>query len=493
MPKGGRAQWLAWAVLALPALYLLRVHAQIVSFPLAHLGTEGTEASFARCLALGQDPSSAQWAPTCGSAYGFVHGGLAAFLGGARAADSLILQRLLAALGLFAALGILVAWTLSHGQTRFRAAALAVSVYAGWLFSSTPHARPDGLAVFLFIGSFCAGTWPNGGKPAAVLTGLLAALGYFTKPYAVLGLPLAALANAVDGRWLRAKQAALSGMLFGVLGAWWAWAHFQNYFLVTLFLQGQHARFDGAHLASQAGSLLQQHAGLLGAAIIGLLHRRRSRLSGLGAATAALGALLLFMSGHDGAYLTYFEQLGLPVLGALILFSLPAQGRGQRLGALLLVCNAYSASFFLGHYQLQSADYYAGVVADYEGAVAPLKPQQALLAAELQPLARRYDQAMPDNDTLRFFVDVKGPACCAACQAAASAISAASRAHVLAEQSKIAAGAYAFIALPVYSPILQGADLRHYTPASAVYGAPGSPLPAFLTILQRTEVPHAAR
>lgn len=488
----GGARW-RWALLLPPAIYLLVLHARLISYPLAHLGTEGTEASFAQAIALGHDPTAAAWAPTHGSAYGFVHGSLAAALGGTRGADSLALQRLLAAAGLLGALVVLAASAVQRGATRWATAALTVSLYAGWLFSSTPHARPDGLAIFFFVSSFCLGTWPQAPRSAALIAGALAVLGYFTKPYAVLGLPLALLALAVDGRWAQARWMTLGAGLAACLGVAWAWAHFENYFLVTLFLQGQHAHFDGAHLASQLGSLLQQHPGLIGAAGVGWAAARGERSKGLTAAGLVLGALLLLMSGHDGAYLTYFEQLGLPILGLGIVLALPAEGRGRALGQALLLLNAYSASYFIAHYQLQSADFYAEVVDDYTGSVASLKPQEALLAAELQPLAKRYDQAIPDNDTLRFFVDVQAPSWCASCKARADALSAAGRAHVRSEQSKMAAGAYRLIVLPNYSPLLQGADLRRYSTTSALYGAPGSPHPAFLTILQRSEAPHAAR
>lgn len=474
---------LAWALLLPPLLLLLWFHAGIISFPLAHSGIEACEATFAQALAQGHDPSSPAWVATQGSAYGFVHGSIVATLGGAQGADSLVLHRLVAGMALGLGLLLIVAWGRSVGAGRWETAAVALSLYAAWLFNSTPNGRPDALATALFVATYALALWPGQERAPAFFAGALGALAFFTKAYAVLGLPVAFLALAVDRRWPRAAALVAGAALSGALCTLWALHRFENYFILTLFLQAQHASFELHHLLDELQKLALEHGPLLLAVAVGAWARRRQAWSGHGAAMAALLPLLLVMCGHNGVYLSYLEQMGLPLLGMAALLWLPPSGTARAACLALLGLNLYAATAFLYRAQPPRPAQVRAQVEHLEQALTPLAPGKALLSGELQPLARRYGQAMPDNETLRHFVILKAPAWCQRCQAPARAIAEACQAHVRDEQAKLKAGAYDLVVLADFSPILQGADLHRYRFGGPVAAyAPGNPFQNHLSI-----------
>lgn len=480
-PRPGRGTLWLWALLALPLIALLDYHAAIIGYPLGNLGSDACEAAFAHALALGQDPTSAAWLPTHGSAFGFVHATVAAWIGGPGGADNVILHRCLAALGLFLALLVLGARAALTRSPRWAIAAVLLSAYAAWLFGMTPNARPDGLAVFFFVASFCLGTWPGLSLGPAFLAGALAVLGFFTKPYALLGLPLAVLAALLDRRWRQGAAMATGAAVAGLLGALWIRAHFQNYLLITLTMQAENLAFDGHHLLDQAQKAFIQHGSLFVSALVGLALGWRAKPRGATVAGVVGVGVAALMCGHDGVYLSYFEQLALPVIGLGSLILLPEQGRWRTWVLAGLLLNAFSATYFLYRYQPQRRPLVGAMARDLERAVSAVAPGKALLAPELQPLARRYDQAMPDNSTLRHFLALKGKAGCSDCEARARELVLACEALRGSIQAKVNAGDYDLILQREGSPFLVGADLRHYRQGAPFdYWTPGDPFPVKL-------------
>ena len=348
-PKAAWA-WLVEAALWAALLALLGLawayHSFQIEFPHQLHGTEGGMLQSVRALLMGKSPWTLANAYDYANNYGIGMPWLAAKLSlWAPGVNLLVLMRRIAAAAAFAGLGLIFLHLRDGAVGALEAMAACAVIYAGLLYFDTLAAHPDGLAFFFYIAaSVCA---LRLGRANAFVAGVLAVLGFFTKPYALLAVPvglvlLAATDRRRDAPWLLAG-ALLSGAILG--GTIHAWA--PEYFFMTVSLTRHSMHYDPFHLWHQLWQMAADHWPLLAACAGGAGWARKGgrwpRLNALERAWA-LAALAVFVilalgpGGNRGAFLRYYEQLFVPValIAALAWMTRAGIPRQIRVAVLLL-------------------------------------------------------------------------------------------------------------------------------------------------------------
>ena len=242
-------------------------------------------------------------------------------------------HRLAAFLALLAACGLVAFYLRTKGVRGHVIAAIVSIIYCLNAGTYSIMARPDFLLVaeaylLLFLGERMA----RGGRPQpgeSVLLGLLALVGYLTKPYALLAWATAAGYLALGcGIW---SPALISGGIIAAGIGLYALTHYYFWLDTFKFLQSQTA-LEAAAFVAQTRDFAVLSGGLLAAALFA-----RPWAKGRGArpdywlfATLAGGLPLLYLGFHAGAYLTYYLHLLLPPLSILAALRIQEAVEGGR-------------------------------------------------------------------------------------------------------------------------------------------------------------------
>lgn len=179
----------AWIFPILVGLVFLIVQIRLISFPYQLEYREGAVLLTTEGLLRGINPYTLENNPLYINVYGIVYNLFVlsfAFLFG----NSLALHRIVSAIFIFCQVG-LVSLVLRQRKTDWLLAVIAgLFIWLGQLASTSPLARPDTLGEFLFLGSLFV-PYIFGFGPASVIAGLVfGIIGFYTKPYFILGLPI---------------------------------------------------------------------------------------------------------------------------------------------------------------------------------------------------------------------------------------------------------------------------------------------------------------
>jgi hypothetical protein len=399
--------------LALLACWALLYHADLWSFPQQLEPTEGGLMMSTRAVLEGKDPWAVTLAPMYSNNYGIGFPWAAAAL--SRWAPRLpLLQvlRMVSALCIFMVLGLFYLTWRDQGLGILTSMAGCLAVYIPLLFLDIPAGRPDMLAVLLYVGSLLAVLRP--GVRAAILAGALPALGYFVKPYALLGWGLGALHLARHGRWAHLGAFVGSGLAsFLALTVFVLHGH-PYYFDGTLFALADNLGYSLNNLLGQGKVLLRCHFPLASVALGAAWQARRQGFvwKPVGAAldwgyfsALSLAVLAAGPGLHHGAYLRYFDELFIPV--ALVFFVLWAHQLGVTRWLLLLAL--LGNSLLCGEYHHRSC--YTVSAQDYAGWIQAdqwmEEHPRGIYPPLMTELAVRHHAYVIDTDHSRFLRGVK--------------------------------------------------------------------------------------
>ncbi|MBC8002135.1 MAG: hypothetical protein H7X97_06065 [Opitutaceae bacterium] len=256
-----------------------------------------------------------------------------------------------------------LAWVLRKDRTSWM---LVIPAVAFWFMELGQGlsivARPDSFGMFLFLGSLAIPYCLGFTTASLVVSAGFSILGFYTKPYFLLGLPLMAL-------FLFLHQGKLKGVVFfaisiAVLAATVPLinAAYPAYFSETFFISRNAATRSWSHLQAIGGGYLRQHLVLLIVLVIAFvagltawwrLHRGqwRSWLSFLplsapllassgnlpGLALAVASTVMVLMLGlHQGNGILYYHQIISPFLLWLV-FRFAARLESRQGVVLLLI------------------------------------------------------------------------------------------------------------------------------------------------------------
>jgi hypothetical protein len=338
-----------WTALAAAALAAFGYHSLLCTFPYQLSATEGGLLQSVRALQAGWDPWSPKLAPEYCNLYGIGYPWVVALLShAAPRMDLLLLMRLVTAASIFLALGLAYV-NLSSAQAKaLPALAACLALYATLLFSDTVAARPDGLLIALMLLSLTLAQ--QGGLGKSALAGALAAASYFVKPTGLLGLVFVLALLIFQWRWRDALGALVAGIVTGGALISWILARYPLYFIGTVAVHIRAQHYVLSWVFTQWHDLAVIHGPLAWGLLAGLawvLWRRRTPAPGAWrswAALAGLSAAILAAGpgGHTGAWLTYYDQVWLPLVFVGGTLWLLAEGASPRWVALVLILDAGS-------------------------------------------------------------------------------------------------------------------------------------------------------
>jgi hypothetical protein len=347
---------ICWLLCLAVALLLFSYHAQLCVFPYQLMPAEAGLYQSVRALALGWNPWAPEHAMDYFNTYGIGYPWLVLQLGRlAPATDLLLLMRLTTAGAIFVGLASIFLALRDAGARALESAACCLAVYGSLLYAETPLAMPAGAMVALYTAALLLALRP--GTFYAALAGGLAAASFFFKPQGLLGVLLVAVSLWIQGR----RRDALASLVAAAL-AWAAVAglllwRYPYYFEGTVLYHLNASHPSLPWMLIQWGDLLAVHAPLWLAALAAsmLAAKKAARTSdGMPALWLKLAALVFVVlalgpGAHVGAFMTYYDQLFVPLALVGATLWLLQLGLSRPVLALLLLLDAGAAWQFAAH------------------------------------------------------------------------------------------------------------------------------------------------
>jgi hypothetical protein len=341
--------------------YFLAFNLRFITLPGAQEGREAAIPLTTALLLAGGSPYDLAHLPALTNLYGLVYN-FAVLPAAALWGPTYAVHRTATLLFLLAGAALLC-WVLRREGVGWPLALVGFAFY--YLINATTYAisaRPDTLGALLFLAAVSLVSAPRPGQPpfrVLAASAVLGVLAFYTKPYFVLGLPLAAAAVAVTSGWRRAALYAFgAGAL--LLTSSVLVNHFFPYYFFTVFTVNQYsAKNDPIYVWWQFIDFAQLHAGLLmvvvAVAVAASCRRfRPSQSSTIPKSPRhadpwplnlllALVAVEVMLGSHRGAFRAYWVQLITPFLlvVALRVIARASSPKWKTAGLSLLAFNAF--------------------------------------------------------------------------------------------------------------------------------------------------------
>jgi len=349
-----------FGLLAAATAYFAAFHASFIALPGAQESREAAIPLTTGLILAGGRPYDLASSPAITNVYGVVYNYLVAPAAGIWGATFAVHR---AASLVFLLMGASLLYALLRKENIGRWLALAGAVFF-YLFNVTTYAigaRPDTLGTAIYLAVVLL-VWPGAkqDKPSMAKLALSVALGvlaFYTKPYFVLALALAAGVLFVSAGWRWAfayatAAAALMAVSIPVV------VHFWPYYLFEVFTSHVNGEIDPpGYFWLQTKDYLFLHAGLVlvvvGAGVVWLANQVKARTPATDTGWAfrwpAAGTVCFILSlgglarlgGHAGAFRIYWVQLVTPFLILMALRAIArSEERWRAAGLGLLVFNA---------------------------------------------------------------------------------------------------------------------------------------------------------
>lgn len=181
--------WLAWIVVGGAGLAMLFLHLRLVFFPYQMEYREGAILLTGQAFLQGINPWQLEVNPIYINVYGFVYNLFALpftwILG-----NKLWIYRLITFLSILGQTAV-IAWVMRRkGLAWIWIAYAGLFIWIGQFYFTTPMARPDGLGQLLFLLTLYLPIMSGYSTRSMMWSAMFGLLGFYTKPYYLLGIPL---------------------------------------------------------------------------------------------------------------------------------------------------------------------------------------------------------------------------------------------------------------------------------------------------------------
>jgi hypothetical protein len=181
--------WLAWIVVGGAGLVMLFLHLRLVFFPYQMEYREGAILLTGQAFLQGINPWQLDVNPIYINVYGFVYNLVALpftwILG-----NRLWIYRLITFLSILGQTAVIARVMRRKGLAWIWAAYAGLFIWIGQFYYTTPMARPDGLGQLLFLLTLYLPIMERYSTRSLVWSAVFGLLGFYTKPYFLLGIPL---------------------------------------------------------------------------------------------------------------------------------------------------------------------------------------------------------------------------------------------------------------------------------------------------------------
>ncbi len=316
-------------VLIVIAAQLLAYHYRFIVYPFPNEYREGAMLTTTSGLVHGVNPfelnNQPQYMNDYGIFYSIVTYPFAKVFG-----VTMLVHRLVTAFFIFACGGLMF-WVMRRLKTDLLLAAVGVVIfYACCLYpgTTTPMANPSSLGLFLFLCALFV-PWSRGfSYPTLILSAVLGILGYYTKPYYLLSVPMLALYLFCFVSKRRAIAFSLIFALLAFLSVLFVNRQWNCYFANCFFLHTNPGWLSWGQSISQFKAFVSLYSLVLVTAFIALgaqifqsrhvlwkaLRERRPMSFILYCTIFCALVLALWLGKHEEAWLWYYFHLLSPFL-----------------------------------------------------------------------------------------------------------------------------------------------------------------------------------
>lgn len=358
------AAWIGWAAILLAGLALLVVNIRIVAFPYQMEYREGAIVLTTQAFLKGINPWALQNNPVYINVYGFVYNFVV--LPFALIFGNLIwVHRMISFLGILGQMAILGLVMHKRGIEKIWIAAAALFLWLGQIFYTTPLARPDTLGQLFFLLTIFLPILEDYSPRSLIWSAVCGLLGFFTKPYYILGLPFVACYSFL---FVSKKKAVIyAGAALGVLAGAVLLVNrvWEAYFLNVVYSHIADTNSIFCYMVQQTGKFLRDYWALLILCLLpfagwllgdtGDLRRLQPDLkhadTGFFQASVdpnllylLISAALIFFSlgRHNGTIQAYYYQLLTPFLVILVFEAIQKRAWLRNFAILLVAVNLLS-------------------------------------------------------------------------------------------------------------------------------------------------------
>jgi hypothetical protein len=360
-------QWIGWIGIAIVGLTLLGIHLRLVFFPYQMEYREGAIILTTQAFLKGINPWALQNNLTYINVYGFVYNLIVlpfAWLLG----NQLWIHRLISFAAIMGQLWIIALVMRKKGIGWQWITFAGLFVWLGQIYYTTPLARPDALGQLFFLLTLFIPLIYNFSLRSLLLSAAFGVLGFYTKPYFVLGLPLVATYVFLFISKKKALWYAGGSLLVLAVSAILVNKIFEAYFLNVVFSHIADTNSIYSYMVGQFIKFARDYWALLFIgfiAVIQFLAMSSNYWKNLRISLLPIGdpffsqsldfnfftliittALIYFSLGrHNGTYQDYYYQLLTPFLVILIFGYLQKKPELRGLAILLITINLFTHGY----------------------------------------------------------------------------------------------------------------------------------------------------
>lgn len=371
--------WVGWMVIGIIGITLLFLHIRLIIYPYQMEYREGAIVLNTEGLLKGINPWAMENNPVYTNVYGFVYNFLVvpfAWVFG----NKVWIYRLLSFLSICGQIGLLILVLRKKKIPWIWVAFSSAFLWLGQFASVTSLARPDALGELFFLLTLFLPFLDEYKGKSLILSVLFGVLGFYTKLYFVLGIPIIATYLFLFVSKKKAFFYAVGFLFALVVSGLWVNRTFESYVLnVILATQEEFSAQRMEWLTRQNGMFVQNFWGIL---LIGTLialslifsyfKKYKDLTFSFGSSDTPLllekmdlnllvlivtGSLIYFNLGrHDGTYMYYYYQLVTPFLIILVVENLAHYPLRYETAILLVSLNLLTFGFTVIQPDLQPYD-----------------------------------------------------------------------------------------------------------------------------------------
>ena len=359
--------WIGWVGIAVVCLALLGIHLRLVFFPYQMEYREGAIILTTQAFLKGINPWALENNPIYINVYGFVYNLIVlpfAWLLG----NQIWIHRLISFLAILGQIWIITIVMRKKGIRWQWIAFAGLFVWLGQIYYTTPLARPDALGQLFFLLTLFIPLIYDFSPRSLVLSAILGVLGFYTKPYYVLGIPL--IASYVFLCISKKKALCYAGgvLLALSLSAVFVNKIFEAYFLNVVFSHIADTNSIFSYMVKQSIKFARDYWALLLIGFIAVIQvmsagkrdlRKQeiaflpiqkpllSKSLNFNFFVLVISAILIFFSlgRHNGTIQAYYYQLLTPFLVILVFEYLQKMPGLQSFAILLITINLFTHGY----------------------------------------------------------------------------------------------------------------------------------------------------
>lgn len=227
-------QWMGWVIIGIVAILLLFIHIRLIVYPYQMEYREGAIVLTTQAFLHGINPWALENNPIYINVYGFVYNFMIlpfTLIFG----NKVWIYRLLSFLAIQGQIALVMKVMRKKGIEWLWVVIAGLFIWLGQIYYTTPLARPDAVGQFFFLLTLFLPWLSNFSPRSLVFSAIFGLLGFYTKPYYILGILLISAYVFLFYSKKNALLYAMGSLIVFILSALLINRVFEAYFLNVIF------------------------------------------------------------------------------------------------------------------------------------------------------------------------------------------------------------------------------------------------------------------